>query len=135
MSLNGRVPAAEAGAGSSTVAWSNVTGKPSAFTPSDHAASHAAGADDELTPTAIGLGNVDNTSDADKPVSTAQAAADTTAKARANHTGAEPLPLLLGDFARISEVESGGKRGIAIEIKNADDVNFDVVQQFLNDDA
>lgn len=37
----------------------------------------------------IGLGNADNTSDVNKPVSTAQAAADTVAKARANHTGTQ----------------------------------------------
>ena len=64
--------------------WSEVTGKPSTFPPDSH--SHAWG---EVTgkPTAfppeshthtkgeVGLGNVDNTSDADKPVSTAQQAA------------------------------------------------------------
>ena len=45
-----------------------------------------------------GLALVDNTSDADKPVSTAQAAADTAAKARANHTGTQ-LAATVSDFA------------------------------------
>lgn len=44
-------------------------------TPKTHADSHKTGGDDELTPVDFGLGNVDNTSDSDKPVSTAQAAA------------------------------------------------------------
>ena len=39
--------------------------------------------------TGLGLGNVDNTSDANKPVSTAQAAADTASRDRANHTGTQ----------------------------------------------
>lgn len=37
----------------------------------------------------IGLASVDDTSDANKPVSTAQATADTAAKARINHTGTQ----------------------------------------------
>lgn len=45
--------------------WDAISGKPSTFTPSAH--THAKGE--------VGLGNVDNTSDAAKPVSTAQQAA------------------------------------------------------------
>jgi len=48
-----------------------------------------------VTKSQVGLGNVDNTSDADKPVSTAQAAADAAVQAfsiqRANHTGTQPI--------------------------------------------
>lgn len=50
----------------------------------------------------VGLANVDNTSDANKPVSTAQAAADTAVQAyaiqRANHTGTQ-LAATISDFA------------------------------------
>lgn len=46
-----------------------------------------------VTKTQVGLGNVDNTSDANKPVSTAQAAADAAVQAfaiqRGNHTGTQ----------------------------------------------
>ena len=45
----------------SSVAWGNVSGKPSTYPPSSH--TH--------TPAQVGLGNVDNTSDANKPISTA----------------------------------------------------------------
>jgi hypothetical protein len=48
----------------------------------------------------LGLGNVDNTSDANKPVSTAQAAADATVQsyaiARANHTGTQSVATITG---------------------------------------
>ena len=44
----------------------------------------------------VGLGNVDNTSDANKPVSTAQAAADTASRARANHTGTQAASTITG---------------------------------------
>lgn len=47
----------------------------------------------------VGLANVDNTSDASKPVSTAQAAADTAAKARANHTGTQSADSLVDGSA------------------------------------
>lgn len=59
----------------STIAWSNVTGKPSVFDPSTH--THQ--------PSEVGLGMVNNTSDLDKPVSTAtQTALD--GKAGVTHT-------------------------------------------------
>ena len=48
----------------------------------------------------LGLGNVDNTSDANKPVSTAQAAADAAVQAhaiqRANHTGTQAISTVSG---------------------------------------
>ncbi|HBU15725.1 MAG TPA: hypothetical protein DEF16_13700, partial [Gemmobacter sp.] len=43
----------------------------------------------------VGLGSVDNTPDADKPVSTAQAAAIAGARDRANHTGTQPANTLI----------------------------------------
>jgi hypothetical protein len=50
----------------------------------------------------VGLGNVDNTSDANKPVSTAQAAADTGVQSfavqRSNHTGTQTASTI-SDFA------------------------------------
>lgn len=55
-----------------------------------------------LDKTAVGLGNVDNTSDVNKPVSTAQAAADSAVQSfaiqRANHTGTQ-LAATISDFA------------------------------------
>ncbi len=48
--------------------------------------------------TNLGLGSVDNTSDANKPVSTAQATANTADKARANHTGTQ-LASTISDLA------------------------------------
>ncbi len=54
-----------------------------------------------LNKAAVGLSNVDNTSDANKPVSTAQAAADAAVQAyaiqRANHTGTQ-LSSTISDF-------------------------------------
>jgi hypothetical protein len=58
----------------------------------------------------LGLGNVDNTSDASKPVSTAQAAADTAVQAyaiqRANHTGTQSAATITG-LATIATSGSG----------------------------
>jgi hypothetical protein len=55
-----------------------------------------------LTKSDVGLGNVDNTSDASKPVSTAQAAADAAVQAfaiqRTNHTGTQAASTI-SDFA------------------------------------
>jgi hypothetical protein len=55
-----------------------------------------------VTKDQVGLGLADNTSDADKPVSTAQAAADSAVQAasvqRANHTGTQ-LAATISDFA------------------------------------
>lgn len=69
-----------------SVPWAGVSGKPATFPPESH--SH--------TPAAVGLGNVNNTADADKPVSTAQAAADASILASANQY-AESLVVGLWD--------------------------------------
>ena len=67
------------------LSWDNVLEKPTEFNPIKHASTHAKGGSDVITPLSIdaadrnhthtkadiGLGNVDNTSDANKPVSTA----------------------------------------------------------------
>jgi hypothetical protein len=92
---------------SSVSSWAELTGKPSVFPPASH--THV--------PADVGLGAVNNTADADKPVSTAQAAADAAvasaaaadatnkdnaAKAfaiqRANHTGTQ-LAATISDFS------------------------------------
>jgi hypothetical protein len=53
-----------------------------------------------ITKTMVGLGSVDNTADASKPVSTAQAAADAAVQAhaiqRANHTGTQAVETITG---------------------------------------
>lgn len=56
-----------------------------ARTPTAHKSTHAAGGSDALTPADIGLGNVNNTSDADKPISTATQTA-LNGKANISHT-------------------------------------------------
>lgn len=55
------------GESGSTVSWDDVLSKPDEFPPAPH--TH--------TKSEVGLGDVDNTADAEKPVSAAQAAADT----------------------------------------------------------
>ena len=67
--------AATAKPGNYVPAWSEVTGKPTTFTPATHTHTKAE----------VGLGNVDNTSDAAKPVSTATQAA-LNGKAATSHT-------------------------------------------------
>lgn len=63
-----------------------------------------------VTQTQVGLGNVDNTSDANKPVSTAQGAADTAVQSfsiqRANHTGTQDLSTLAQSSATTGQVPS-----------------------------
>lgn len=59
-----------------------------------------------LTKAQVGLGNVDNTSDVNKPVSTAQAVADAAVQAfsiqRANHTGTQ-LAATISDFSTAAD--------------------------------
>ena len=64
---------------SHTHSWGSITSKPAEFPPESH--SH--------TPGEVGLGNVDNTADADKPISTAQQAA-LAGKADVSHVDARP---------------------------------------------
>ena len=65
-----------------------------------------------ITKSDLSLGNVDNTSDANKPVSTAQAAADAAVQAyaiqRANHTGTQAASTI-SDFSAAADarVSSG----------------------------
>lgn len=98
--------------------WSIVTGGGG---PTDHGGLTGLGDDDHLqyltearhdalpfdnphnvNATDVGLGNVDNTSDVDKPVSTAQASADSAVQAfsiqRSNHTGTQTASTI-SDFA------------------------------------
>lgn len=64
-----------------------------------------------LTKTDVGLANVDNTSDINKPVSTAQAAADAAAstadRARANHTGTQTASTV-SDFTTATQAVAVG---------------------------
>lgn len=102
------------GGGSST--WGGITGTLSAQT--DLAAALAlkaplasptfTGTVSGITKANVGLSNVDNTTDAGKPVSTAQAAADAAVQAyaiqRGNHTGTQPLSTLAQSGAANGQV-------------------------------
>ena len=75
-----------------------------------------------VTATQVGLGNVDNTSDADKPVSTAQATADALAlpKAGGTMTGTLEVPneVRVNGGSGYARVEIGGDSGAYIDFKN-----------------
>jgi len=64
-----------------------------------------------VTKTQVGLGNVDNTSDVNKPVSTAQGAADAAVQAfaiqRTNHTGTQTASTI-SDFTEAAQDAVGG---------------------------
>jgi hypothetical protein len=105
---------------SASVAWADITGKPATFAPSAHSHVFAdvtglqaaldakatiasptfTGTVGGITKAMVGLGSVDNTADASKPVSTAQAAADAAVQAhaiqRANHTGTQAVGTITG---------------------------------------
>ena len=69
-------------------AWADITGKPATFPPEAHSHDYAA-TNHSHTKADVGLGNVDNTSDAAKPVSTAtQTALDGKAASGHNHDAA-----------------------------------------------
>ena len=75
----------------------------------------------------VGLGNVDNTSDANKPVSTAQGLADTAVQnfsiARANHTGTQ-LAATISDLATVAT--SGLKDDVGLSnVDNTSDATKD----------
>ena len=89
--------------------WGEISGKPSTYPPSahDHSIGQVSGLEDALggksdvghshTKAEVGLGNVDNTADADKPVSTAtQAALD--AKEPTSWTGTQAQYDALGTY-------------------------------------
>lgn len=71
------------------------------------------------TKTEVGLGNVDNTSDANKPVSTAQAEANTADRARANHTGTQ-LAATISDFSAAADARIAAQRGVASGLASLD---------------
>lgn len=76
-----------------------------------------------ITKAMVGLGSVDNTADVDKPVSTAQAAADTAAKDRANHTGTQ-LAATISDLAEVIRDTVGlALDGTGVVSVTVDDVN------------
>lgn len=84
-----------------------------------------------ITATMVGLGNVNNTSDAAKPVSTAQAAADTAVQAfaiqRANHTGSQ-LASTISDFA--ATVRSTVLTGVSVATSQVIAATDTVLQAF-----
>ena len=80
--------------------------------------------DVSLTKSDIGLGSVDNTSDINKPVSSAQASADATVQAyaiqRANHTGTQ-LSTTISDFSTAASAAAPvqsvfGRTGIVVAV-------------------
>ena len=82
-------------------------------------------ADAAAARTTLGLGNVDNTSDASKPVSTAQGAADAAVQAyaiqRSNHTGTQ-LAATISDFSSAASAAApvqsvAGKTGAVTLVK------------------
>lgn len=80
-----------------------------------------------VTKAMVGLGNADNTSDANKPVSTAQAAADAAVQAhaiqRTNHTGTQPSSTI-SDFTAAASaaapVQSVAGRSGAVVLTKSD---------------
>lgn len=72
-----------------------------------------------VTKAQVGLGNADNTSDANKPVSTAQAAADAAVQAfaiqRANHTGTQTTATI-SDFATATDARADARVAAAVGV-------------------
>lgn len=114
-----------------TTTWAGITDKPATFAPAAH--TH--------TPAEVGLGNVENTSDASKPVSTAQAAADAavasaaaadaTSKAnaaqahaiqRANHTGTQAISTVTGLQAALDGKQAAGSYAATVHGHTISDV-------------
>jgi hypothetical protein len=130
-----------------TISYTALSNTPASFTPSAHThstsdvvsftAAAAAAAPVQsvsgrtgavtLAKGDVGLGSVDNTADASKPVSTAQAAADAAVQAhaiqRANHTGTQPASSI-SDFAveaaKFGPVTSVAGRTGAVSLATAD---------------
>lgn len=114
-----------------TTTWAGITDKPATFAPAAH--TH--------TPAEVGLGNVENTSDASKPVSAAQAAADAavasaaaadaTSKAnaaqahaiqRANHTGTQAISTVSGLQAALDGKQAAGSYAATVHGHTVADV-------------
>jgi hypothetical protein len=70
-----------------------------------------------VTKAQVGLGNADNTSDANKPVSTAQATADAAVQAfsiqRANHTGTQTAATI-SDFSAAADARVAAAVGVTV---------------------
>lgn len=100
--------AATAQAAAIAAAVSDATTKADAAQAASTPVAHAADTANPhaVTKTQVGLGDVDNTADTAKPVSTAQAAADATVQAaavqRANHTGTQ-TSATISDFTEASQ--------------------------------
>ena len=91
-SLAFNVAQIQAGAGGGTggpVSWSQISGKPAKFAPTLHAQAHAIGGADPISADMVGLGMVDNTTDNDKPISAAAAAALNDFAAQLNEKAAD----------------------------------------------
>lgn len=133
---------------SSSSSWAELTGKPSVFPPASH--THV--------PADVGLGAVNNTSDVDKPVSVAQAAADAavasaaasdaTSKAnaardysvqRANHTGIQAISTISGlQSALDSKATPSDVSAAVAAVVNASPATLDTLRELaasLGDDA
>ena len=110
------------------VAWGNVTGKPSTYTPSSH--TH--------TKSEVGLGNVDNTSDSSKSVNYATTAGATTKVTRTKHLStAEELDGFVEanvfQYATVDSVAPINNDGIILSMTWKDNPNF-AHQIYINDD-
>ena len=133
---------------SSASSWAELTGKPSVFPPAAH--THV--------PADVGLGAVDNTADADKPVSAAQAAADAavasaaaadaTSKAnaakafaiqRANHTGQQAISTITGLQTALDAKATPSDVSVAVAaVVNSSPATLDTLRELaaaLGDDA
>lgn len=101
------------GGGGGGAVWGGITGT---ITNQSDLVAYVANAVASVTAASIGLGNVDNTSDANKPVSTAQAAADASVQSysiqRANHTGTQ-LASTISDFDTAADARITAQKAAA----------------------
>ena len=100
ITLTGDVTGSGTGSFAATLANSGVVAGTYTSVTVDAKGRVTAGGTHTVTKSDVGLGNVDNTADASKPVSTAQAAADAAVQAyaiqRANHTGTQAASTITG---------------------------------------
>jgi uncharacterized protein YjlB len=84
---------------SASLTWSNISGKPSTFSPSAHAASHASGGSDAITISSAqvtGLGTAASQNSTAFDAAGAAASAQAYAIQRANQTGTQPASTVTG---------------------------------------